>query len=116
MKNDKTIYKAELLSLEDSAFDIEGMHVPLKIVNQIYISKGNFLTRDMAFVLFNAGLGFILLDTFNNGVNGISPLLNRRAVIPGASLMIAGKLIRLLSKRKYKIGENRILKVIDTSP
>jgi hypothetical protein len=116
MKNDHTLYKGEITVLGDSSFDIEGMNVPLKIVTRIYVDKGNFLTKDIASFLFDAGVGFIILNTLNNALNNITPILDKRAVIIGGSLALAGEAMRLSAKKRYRIGENRQLKIIDTNP
>ncbi len=113
LKGEKTKYSGEILEITDSTIDIQGLKVPLTMIGIIYRDKSNFLLRDFSKVFVWCGAGFILLDTDNNLINKNPTVIDERAVIAGGSLMIIGWTMRLLSLKKYRINNRRILKVID---
>lgn len=111
----KEKYKGEILAINDSVVFLKGMDVPLKTIDAVYRDRGNFLTRDLSKFFMWAGLGFIVLDTGNNLVTKSDDVIEQRAVVAGGSLMLVGFTMKLLSIKKYKIGNMNALKVIDVS-
>jgi hypothetical protein len=103
-----------LSDMEDSILYIEtGESVRLDQIKRIIIDRSNFLTRMLASAFRIAGLGYIGLDAFNNGINAESPVFKDRVLVPGAILFVVGECIYVANKRRIHIGKNRRLQIMD---
>ena len=111
----KTKYSGEILAINDSVIHLKGMDVPIKTISVVYREKGNFLTKSFSKVFMWSGLGFIILDTGNNLLSKRSTVVEDRALVAGGSLIGLGLTMKLLSIKKYKIGNKHTLKVIDVT-
>ncbi|MDD5509101.1 MAG: hypothetical protein PHD25_12385, partial [Bacteroidales bacterium] len=56
-------------------------------------------------VLFIAGIGYGVLEIFNNAINKDSPLLTKETAIISSSLVAGGLALIPLKDRKIKVGE-----------
>lgn len=111
----KEKYHGEIVAINDSVIFLKGMDVPLKMIDVVYREKGNFLTRDLSKFFMWAGLGFIILDTGNNLITKNDDVIEQRAVVAGGSLLLVGFTMKMLSIKKYRIGNRNTLKVIDVT-
>ena len=113
IKNDKTIYKGELNAISDSSFFINNNYVALDSVEAIIkYSKGAKGVSLSAFtVAAVTGVFSALNATLINGGNSESNPYLIPAVFTGIGVVLLP-----FWKRTYRIGKNRILKVIDLTP
>jgi len=114
INNDKTIYRGELNAISDSSFFINNNYIALDSVEAII--KSNKFVKGISLGAFTVA-----------AVTGVFTILNRTlksANIPPQDnsyyvpVVFAGLGVALLPfwKKSYRIGKNRILKVIDLSP
>lgn len=111
----KTKYSGEILAINDSLIHLKGMDVAIKTIDRVYRERGNFLTQSFSKVFMWSGIGFIILDTGNNLLSKRTKVVDERALVVGGSLIGLGLTIKLLSIKKYKIGNKHTLKVIDVT-
>ncbi len=107
----KKRYNGEILLITDSTIAVKGMEIPLKMIDVVYIERGNFLTKSFSHVFIWCGLGFILLDTGNNLIANRPTVVENRAVVAGGSLIVLGLTMKAITHKKYKIGNRNTLKV-----
>ena len=113
IKNDKTIYKGELNAISDSSFFINNNYVALDSVEAIvkYSKAAKGLSISAFTVAAVTGVFSALNVSLNSGGNnGSNPYL-----IPAVFTGI-GVVLLPFWKRTYRIGNNRVLKVIDLTP
>jgi hypothetical protein len=116
-KERRTLYAGIITEITDSSFTFEKKQIVLiKDVACIVIDKSNFVTRGIPEFLMAFGGGFIVLDSFNNLVNGGSPVIKKDAVIEGIAFAASGWLFLRFAKKKYRVGQRCVLKVIDVTP
>lgn len=115
MNDYKKKYTGEIYGINDSTIRLKGMDVPIKMIDVVYRERGNFLTKSFSKVFIWAGLGFIIVDTGNNLITKRENVIEERAVVAGGSLMLLGLTMKILSIKKYKLGNRNSLKVIDVS-
>lgn len=112
IKNEKVIYKGELYAISDSSFFINGNYIALDSVSAVVkyskaakgISVSAFSVAALTGVI--SGLDIALKGGEINQGNYFVP-----AVFTGIGLALLP-----FWKRTYRLGENKILKVIDLSP
>jgi hypothetical protein len=113
-------FRGRILIIHDSSIVIVGREgidsISIKQIRMIVTDRSNWLTRAFSSFFRTAGVGVIILDTFNNVINNESQLIKPRIVITGASLFAAGMILKLYGTKRYRIGKNKILRIINTSP
>lgn len=116
-KDSRALYSGVIIDINDTSFTIEKQDpVRIKDVACIVIDRSNFVTRAIPEFLMAFGGGFIALDSFNNFVNGDSPVIKKEAVIEGVAFAASGWLLMSFAKKKHRIGRRCALKVIDVTP
>lgn len=63
-------------------------------------------------VLITAGIGYLIIDSFNNGINN-NDIFDRKSLNTSAILFLTGVLIKPWKNRRHKIGNNKRLYIID---
>ena len=117
VKNSRVLYSGAIIDINDSGFTIEKQEpVRIQDVRSITIDRSNFVTRAIPEFLMAFGGGFIVLDSFNDLLNGDSPVIKKETMIEGAAFAASGWLLLRFAKKKYRIGKRRALKVIDVTP
>jgi len=113
IKNDKTIYKGELNAISDSSFFINNNYVALDSVEAIikYSKAAKGLSISAFTVAAVTGVFSALNVTLISGGNNESNPYLIPAVFTGIGVVLLP-----FWKRTYRIGENRVLKVIDLTP
>lgn len=99
-----TDIKGSLTQIGDSSIVIDDMYlIPIKDITAVYIER--FWIKLAIPVLFIAGIGYGVLEIFNNAINKDSPLLSKETAIISSSLVAGGLVLIPLIERKYTIGE-----------
>ena len=113
VKNDKVIYKGDLNAISDSSFYINNNYVSIDSVDAILkYSKGAKGVSLSAFaVAAVTGVFSVLNVTLNDGGSSESNPYLIPAVFTGIGVALLP-----FWKRTYRIGENKVLKVIDLTP
>ncbi len=110
-KKQNVIVKSYLWNLTDSSVTIGPRTIiPLSDISAVYkhYHFQNLLTR----ILFYAGAGYFILDSFNNLINNEQVFVPQTMIISG-SLMVAGVAIIPLGQKKCRIGIRWKLKIMD---
>ena len=111
------VFTHTLLHIYDSVIVFDnGAEVPLKNIDKIVVNRSTIVSHGLSKFLIDIGAGYMVLDAFNNSVNGETPILKKQVIETGLGCMIAGKIISLLPIRRYRINARRTLKVIDVTP
>lgn len=110
-KKQNVIVKSYLWNLTDSSVTIgPRTTIPLSDISAVY--KHYYFQNLMTRILFYAGAGYFILDSFNN-------LINREQVFVPQTMIISGSLIGVsmaiipLGQKKYRIGIRWKLKIMD---
>jgi hypothetical protein len=113
IKNDKVIYKGELNAITDSSFFINNNYVALDSVDAII--KYSKAAKSVSLSAFGAAAVTGVFSALNVALNNGGSAENNPYFVP---VIFTGIGVALLPfwKRTYRIGKNRILKVIDLSP
>jgi hypothetical protein len=89
--------------------------IKLNAIKRIKLPSDNHLLNTFQKFFITAGIGFIALNTTNNAINDISPVLDKRAVYISGALLGTGVIMKLLSTRRFKIGKRNVLRVSETN-
>ena len=120
LKSDKKRYNGTVVAIGDSNLVIANKRssdtIAINQIRMIILNHSNFLTKSFSNVFPEAGVLVMGLDVVNNLLNHESQIVKPGVVKVGVSLIGAGIFIKLLEKRRHKIGKRKILKVIDLSP
>jgi hypothetical protein len=113
IKNDEVIYKGELNAISDSSFFINNNYIALDSVEAII--KYSKAAKGVSLSAFGAAAVTGVFSTLNVALNDGGSPENNPYFIPA---VFAGIGVALLPfwKRTFRIGKNRVLKVIDLSP
>jgi hypothetical protein len=88
--------------------------VPIKDIVAIkQVNEGNLL-KQAVYILPRAGILYFLADTFNPLFTGGEVGVSRSGVIVGSSFIAGSLILRLFTKRIYRINNYRTLKVLET--
>lgn len=111
--NDKVIYQGELNAISDSSFYINNNYVALDSVEAIL--KYNKAVKGVSLSAFGVAAVTAVFSIMNVTLNNGGSAENNPYLIPGVFTGI-GVVLLPFWKRTYRIGENRVLKVIDLTP
>ena len=110
-KKQNVIVKSYLWNLTDSSVTIgQRTTIPLSDISAVY--KHYYFQKLMTRVLFYAGAGYFILDSFNN-------LINREQVFVPQTMIISGSLIGAslaiipLGQKKCRIGIRWKVKILE---
>jgi hypothetical protein len=96
--------KGTLTQIGDSSIVVDDMYlIPIKDITAVY--KERFWIKLAIPVLFIAGIGYGVLEIFNNAINKDAPLLTKETAIISSSLVAGGLVLIPLTERKFNVGE-----------
>lgn len=87
--------------------------ITLSQIKSIKVRRHARLIKVLATTLVYAGVGLILIDTFNNSINGDKPIVKEQIAIISGSLMLGGFLSSQLMIKRIKINKRNTLKIIN---
>ena len=110
-KKQNQIVKNYLWNLTDSSVTIgPRTTIPLSEISAVY--KHYYFPKLMTRILFYAGAGYFILDSFNNLINNEQVFIQQTMIISGSLLGVSLAIIPL-SQKKCKIGIRWKLKIMD---
>ena len=110
-KKQNQIVKNYLWNLTDSSVTIgPRTTIPLSEISAVY--KHYYFPKLMTRILFYAGAGYFILDSFNNLINNERVFIPQTMIISGSLLGVSLAIIPL-SQKKCKIGIRWKLKIMD---
>jgi hypothetical protein len=110
-KKQNQIVKNYLWNLTDSSVTIgPRTTIPLSEISAVY--KHYYFPKLMTRILFYAGAGYFILDSFNNLINNEQVFIPQTMIISGSLLGVSLAIIPL-SQKKCKIGIRWKLKIMD---
>jgi len=80
-----------------------------------YVYRDRYFFKLFSSALFIAGGGYFLLDGFNRAINHQYPIITQNTLIVTGSLVGVGFAFKLMDTRKYRIGKNWELQLLDLS-
>lgn len=117
LKNDRKKRGGIISGMGDSLVIFQNStSVNINDISRVYRNKSNFVTRKLYKFCLVMGVGFVSLDSFNNAINGETPIVKKQALLESAGFTAAGLLLKMLPVKRYHIGKRRSLKIIDISP
>lgn len=87
--------------------------VNIKDISNVY--RDRYFFKLFSSVLFIAGGGYFLLDGLNRTINQQYPIITQNTLIVTGSLIGVGFAFKLMDTRKYRIGKNWELQLLDLS-
>ena len=116
IRGSRKLFTHTIANINDSSLVFEnGRELPIAEIDRVSINRSTFVSHGLSRFLFDIGAGFIVLDSFNNLLNG-ETTVKTQTIKEGIGLMAAGTLFRLLPIKRYRISSRRTLKIIDVSP
>jgi hypothetical protein len=110
-KKQNVIVKSYLWNLTDSSVTIgPRTTIPLSDISAVY--KHYYFQNLMTRILFYAGAGYFILDSFNNLINREQVFVPQTMIISGSLLGVSMAIIPLVQK-KCRIGIRWKLKIMD---
>jgi len=117
VKQDNKKYKGIITDVTDTSLTLDSITtVPYKNISKILVDNSNYLTRSASAFLTGCGIGYVVLDAFNNAINKDKPILRLLDIEIGVGLVIVGQAIKILSIKRYKINSKHRIKFIDDTP
>ena len=80
-----------------------------------YVYRDRYFFKLFSTVLFIAGGGYFLLDGFNRAINQQYPIITQNTLVVTGSLVGVGFAFKFMDTRKYRIGKNWELQILDLS-
>ncbi len=97
----------------DTSLFVSGREIVFDSVRYVYIDRTNLLTGVFARFLLYAGLGYVAIDALNGLKLGGATLVSPRVMLVGLPMVAVGWFLHENRIRRYRVGENRVLKLID---
>ena len=117
-KSDKTksLVQDEIVEINDPFIILNEMgSVHVDSITHFAIGNQNGFAKfrsALSGILITAGIGYFIIDSFNNGINN-NDVFDEKTVYASVPMLAFGILIKPWSRRKYKIGNNKRLFIID---
>ena len=113
LKKDKKLHNLTIINVGNGYIETFDKKILIEQVKSIRVYRKNLLTK-IGKALPWAGLGYFGADMINPIFSGREAfVVTRGTVTVAGSLIVSGILIKLLSKRTYKLGKNRYIKTIE---
>lgn len=87
--------------------------VSLSQIKAIKVRNGNHLYPLFSGFFYTGGVLFVGLDTFNNAINGESPVVKPLAVYVSAGLIATGFIIKQLSIKRIRMNKRKTLRILE---
>ena len=114
LKGDIKFRKDRITSLRDSIIFFESDNeVKLNQLKCIRFQKNNFVITKFRKFFLRAGIGFLILDSFNNLILNRPTIVNEKAVIVSAALFTTGLLLKRMSYKKLRLNKHKTLKIVN---
>ena len=113
-RDGRKFFTHTIVRFEDSTIIFDAkLELTVSEIECIRVDRSTFVTHGLSHFLTDIGIGFIVLDSFNNLLNKEAPVVKTQTLKEGIPLIISGLIIKRMMIRKYRIGERRKLKIID---
>ena len=117
LKQDKKKYKGVITDVNDKSLTLDSTTTILyENIDKVLVDNSNYLTRAASAFLIGCGVGYVGLDALNNAINNNKPILRLLDIEIGATLVVIGEAIKILSIKRYKINKKHHIKFIDDTP
>lgn len=87
--------------------------ISLSRIKAIKLRNGNHLYPLFSGFFYTGGVLFVGLDTFNNAINGETPVIKPVAVYVSAGLIATGFIIKQLSIKRIRINKRKTLRILE---
>lgn len=87
--------------------------IRLSQLKAIKLRNGNRLYHLFSNFFYTGGVLFVGLDTFNNAINGETPVVKPLAVYVSAGLIATGFIIKQLSIKRIRINKRKTLRILE---
>ncbi len=114
LAGERHLYKDVIEAISDTNITIRGTWIPIREIAAVVQYKEGNLLKQAIYVLPRAGILYFLADTFNPIFTGGEVSVSRSGVILSSSLIAGSLVLRLFTKRTYRINNYRTLKVLET--
>lgn len=106
----------KMAAMRDSLiiFDNDSV-IKLSQIKAIKLRNSNHIIPLFGSLFMIGGAGVIIVDSFNNIINGQPKILDERVAIIGASLFVAGIIIKQLAIKRVRINQHKTLRIINLS-
>ncbi|MCX6251635.1 MAG: hypothetical protein NTX61_12895 [Bacteroidetes bacterium] len=98
--------------IDDGSITINNEKIPLNEIQIIKINRKAIHYKNDGKWLIIGGAGFLAIDVFNRLTHHRPPGIAESTAILSASFIISGIILKLLSKKEYKIGHRFGLKTM----
>lgn len=85
--------------------------IRLNRIKAIRLDSKNHLAQTFRSIFIVGGIGFIALNTTNNAINDVSPLIDKRAVYVSGALIGTGILMKFLTTKYIRINKRKVVKI-----
>ena len=106
----------EILDIRNPNIEFsDGSIIQIDSITHIRVKNSNGFAKFrgvLSYVLITSGIGYFVIDAFNNSIDG-NPVLDEGTVAISGSFVAVGLLIRPWGRRIHKIQNNKRLFIID---
>jgi len=114
LKGESRFRKDKITSMKDGIITFENYtEIKLSQIKALRLKTHNHLAISFQTLFLIGGVGFITLNTINNGITDTSPLFNEKAAYISAGLLATGLLIREMGIKRIRITEKKSLKILN---
>jgi hypothetical protein len=113
LKGEVNKRSGKIESLGDFSLFVSGREIIFDSVRYVYVDRTNLLTGLFSRFFMYAGLGYMAVDTFNNLKLGDLKPVKSRVLMVGLPLTALGWSLYRNRIKRYRLGKNKVLNVID---
>jgi len=114
LKGQQRYKTGKIVGLQDSMIILSNDSIiKLSEIKSIKLKANYRLIKLFSTALTYAGVGLLLIDSFNNAINETSPILRQETAIVSISLVTAGIIISQIGIKRIKINKKNTIKIID---
>lgn len=108
--------KQRIAAMNDSLIVLKNDSVlKLRNIKKLRFVSANHFAKTIQDALIISGGGFVLLNTVNNAINGVSPAIDPVAVYISAGLLSAGLIVKALRTKHIRINKNKTFRVVEAN-
>lgn len=105
---------AKIVGLQDSLIILSNDSIiKLSQIKSIKLKANHRLTKLFSSAFIYAGVGLLLVDSFNNAINDTSPILRQETAIVSVSLVSVGIIISQIGIKRIRLNNRNTIKIID---
>lgn len=114
LKGERRFHSGKIIAMSDSTLLFSNYdEVKLSQLKSVRFKKNNHLITIFSKAFLIAGVGFILLDTFNNIILNRPTVVNEKAVVISAALLSTSFLLKRMSYKRVRTGKHKILRIVN---